>query len=438
MKRNWSKAWWMLFLVAGFAATVHSQDMTLQQALSEARANSFSTMAAAAGVEATQSAISVARAEYLPTLSANANFSRYDGDIFYGRFVPAQPGQPQDTEATETGPFDSTSSAFLQLTQTLYAGGAREAQVDARRVQSELAGKELEATRRQLDHDVTRAFFDVLLAERSVAVAEGSIERSEQNLTEVRRRLEEDEALRVDLLGAESRLAADEHELIRSRNQLVLARRAFNHHLAREQDAEVALSGDLSRPAFAVDRSSARQHALSNSTDVQKAELAVGLADAMLRGAKSNFKPKLEFQGAFTWLDNEMYFEGTYYGGALNFSIPFLKDARAGRGAAGEARARKALEESALAQVRSGVSLEIERSLQAVEEAEAAVELATKTLEYYQERYRVAQVAYREQLATFSDLLDDHAGLRQAELQVAAAQHQTRVAEAEVRRLTGQ
>jgi outer membrane protein TolC len=425
-----------VFLVL-FALPVvaHAQRMTLEQALEQARSASHIVKAASEGVNAAQSAVSAANAEYLPTLSASGSYNVYDGDIFYNRFVV--PGLPTIEEGVPVGEFDTTEVFLLDFREVLYAGGARSAQVDARRLQTQLAEKELDARRRQLESDVTRAFYDVLLAQRSVEVVRGSIERSDQNLADVRSRLAESEALQVEVLGAETQLAADRHDLLKAENQLTLARRAFNHHLAREQDAPVELDGDLARASSSYDASTATERALANSPDLQKSELAVELADAMLRGAKSNFKPKVELQGVYSYLDNELFFEGSYWGGALNLSVPFFKGVRAGRAAADEARARKALEQSALEAARSGVALEVERSLQAVQEAQGAVELATKALEYQRERYRVTNDAYGEQLATFSQVLDDNNALREAELQLSGAQHQARVAEADLRRLTG-
>ena len=425
-----------VFLVlAALPSVAHAQRMTLEQALEQARTASHIVKAASQGVTAAEAAVSGASAEYLPTLNLSGSYNVYDGDIFYNRFV-GPPGLPP-IEGTPVGEFDTTEVLLLDFREVLYAGGARSAQVDARRLQSQLAEKELDARRRQLDSDVTRAFYDVLLAQRSVEVVRGSITRSDQNLAEVKSRLAEGEALKVDALGAETQLAADRHELLKAENQLALARRALNHHLAREQDAPVELDGDLARASSSYDASTATERAMANSPDLQKSQLAIELADAMLRGAKSHFKPKVELQGVYSYLDNELFFEGSYWGGALNLSVPFFKNVRSGRAAAGEARARLALEQSALEAARSGLAIEVERSLQAVQEAEGAVVLATKALEYHREHYRVVNDAYKEQLATFSEMLDGNNALRQAELQLSAAQHQARLAEADLRRLTG-
>jgi outer membrane protein TolC len=423
-----------VFLVlAAMPAIVHAQRMTLEQALEQARSASHIVKAASEGVTAARSGVAAANAEYLPTLTASGGYTQYDGDIHYDRFL-GPPFSPSD--GIPVGEFDTTTFVSLDFREVLYAGGARAAQVDARRLQTQLAEKELDARHRQLESDVTRAFYDVLLAQRSVEVVKSSIGRSDQNLTEVKSRLAENEALQVDVLGAETQLAADRHDLLKAENQLTLARRAFNHHLAREQDAPVELDGDLAR-ASTYDASTAKERALANSPDLQKSEVAIELADAMLRGAKSNFRPKLELQGIYSWLDNELFFEGEYWGGALNLSVPFFKGARAGRAAADEARARLALEQSTLEAARSGIALEVERSLQAIEEAEGAVALATKALDYHRELYRVRDAAYDEQLATFSEVLDGNNALREAELQLSAAQHQARLAEADLRRLTG-
>ena len=67
----------------------------------------------------------------------------------------------------------------------------------------------------------------------------------------------------------------------------------------------------------------------------------------------------------------------------------------------------------------------------------SAVDAARKNLEYHSERYRVTQSAYREEMATFSEVLDSHDDLRQAELALSGALFETRIQEAEIRRLAG-
>ena len=424
----------VLALLVCLPAVSFSQGMSLTEALSAARAGSHALSAASAEVGAAQGAVTAARADFLPTLSLVGSASQFDGDVYVNRFL----GPPQEMAPppAENGPYDSTASGILRLSQVIYAGGGIKAGVDAERVEARMAETDHQARGLQLDYDVTKAFFDVLLATRSIDVASASIERSERMLEEVQARLREDEALQVDVLGAEARLAVDRQRLIESRNQLALAKRAFNHHLGRGATEPVELDGDLTESLLEVDAAAATRSALANSPSLAKAELAVELTDAMLDGARSHIRPKLEFQTFVSYLDNDMLFEGTYYGGSLNFSIPFARGARAGRGAASEARAKRSVQESQLAELRSAVSLEIEKALLTAEETVASVSVAESSLAYYAERYRVAQVAYREQLATFSDLLDDHAALREAELQLAGAQHRARLAEAEIRRLT--
>jgi outer membrane protein TolC len=58
-------------------------------------------------------------------------------------------------------------------------------------------------------------------------------------------------------------------------------------------------------------------------------------------------------------------------------------------------------------------------------------------LKYQVEYHRVTRSAFREQLATFSEVLDRRDDLSKAELALFSAHFEARMAEAELRRLIG-
>ena len=75
--------------------------------------------------------------------------------------------------------------------------------------------------------------------------------------------------------------------------------------------------------------------------------------------------------------------------------------------------------------------------MRAVAEGYGAVEVAHRALDYQREKQRVTASAFREQLATADQLMTEDAALAEAELELYGAQHQARLAEAELDRLTG-
>ncbi len=304
-------------------------------------------------------------------------------------------------------------------------------------VESKMAAEGLRARRRELSYQVTRAYYEVLLAERRAEVAKTSIERSQEGLDMIKLRFAEQEALKVELLGAEGQLAADELALLEATNDLDLARRYLNRLLGRPQEAELNLSDFLEGPLQVPPEATGVEGAAAANPGVLMAGLGVEQADAALGSAKSLSRPKLELSAIYTWIDNELFFEGQYAGAVVNLSIPFFQDIRAGSAAKKQARAQKTRADAMLADAKSAVELQAIAAYRGLEEKMAAVEAARKNLEYHRERYRVTQSGYREEMVTFSEVLDRHDDLQHAELGLSGAIFQTRIQEAEIRRLAG-
>ena len=171
---------------------------------------------------------------------------------------------------------------------------------------------------------------------------------------------------------------------------------------------------------------------------IKKAGLQIELADAGIRGARSHYRPKLSVDGLYSWLDNEMFIKGNYWGVGLNVAIPFARDFKEGSGSLAQANARKEAAESGLEETKSAILLLARKALSDSAEANRAIEVAQENLRYHQEKYRVTSSAFDEKLSTFDDVLRDHVGLSGAELSVYQAQYQARLAEAAVRRLMAQ
>jgi outer membrane protein TolC len=419
------------------AAGVGAQALTLSEAIAIANQESFRLQAAGAEVDAAAGEARKARAELLPTMGVSATYNLLDGDVYTTRFIPPNPVLPPQSGGVDIGEYDTNMTAVVSIDQVLYTGGATRAGISARELEGEIAEEALQQEKRELTFAVTRSFYQVKLAEKQVEAAGKSVRRSEENLQVIDKLVAEQEALKADRLGAEARLALDRQSLLEAENDLKLARYELNRLLGRDLHSPVSLSGTLEASQLTIDEQGWVKRAVETSPQLRQAGLSSELADVMLRGAKAYGKPKIKVQGLYSWVDNDLLFKGSYYGIGLNLSIPFLQDFSAAGGAVAEAKARQAQAESTLKDAEAGIRLLVHQASSELQQAYAAIATASKNLDYHQERYRVTQRAFEEQLATFSSLLDDHAELAEAELKHYAAHFQARLAEAGLSRLTG-
>lgn len=437
-----AKTWPILLLAAVPLAVLPAaaeQELSLHDALEIARGASHRLQAAGQAVDVAAAGVRTARAELLPALAVVATRVDYDGDVFYARFInPAAPGQPNpNAEPTDVGDFSATRAAVARLTQTLYAGGALRSRVRAGKVDRQIAEEDLRQQRLDLDYEVTQAYYDVLLAEQAVEVARQSVSRSEETLEAIRRRRAAEEALEVEELGAESHLAADRHRLFAAENDLRFARLALRRLLAGAPEGELRLTDPLERPRRPLDEEQAVRQARERHPALARGELRLARAEEHAAAARAHFKPKLELEGYYAWIDSETFFEGTTFGFDLKVSIPFFRDVAAGGGARAQAAAARELERSALAEASSSIELLARQAVRQVEEAYGAVEVARKAFDYQREKHRVTASAFREQLVTADELMTENTALAEAELRLFGALHQARLREAELDRDLG-
>ena len=410
-----------------------AEDLSLDEAIQTALENSPVMDAAAAEVEAAQAGIKVAGAGAWPTLSASGSYGKFSGDVLYGRFIPGAPGDG----TMPVGEFDTNRMVNVELTQVLYAGGAIGAEKRLRDIERRVADQSLLDGRLELEHLVTRAYYEAMLAERRLEVAGRSVERSREGLDAIRARHAEQEALELELLGAEGKLAGDELTLLEAGKALGLARRQLDLLLGRSSGPSLQLTTALDLPLDVPPEEESLARAVETSPAVRQADLRVAQADAALGGARAKGRPKLEVVGLYSWIDNDLIFKGDYAGAVLNLSIPFFQDIKAGKASKKMAEAYGRQAAHLRRDAADRVGLAVETGYGRLDVALAAVEVARRNLKYQVEYHRVTRSAFREQLATFSEVLDRRDDLSKAELALFGAHFEARMAEAELRRLIG-
>lgn len=412
-----------------------AEALSLDDAVERALRHNPSARAAASEVEMAAGQAAAARADLAPRLGLQVSASEYDGVVFYERFLG--PGAPGAVGGTDTGSFSSTLTGVLTVQQNLYTGGAVSAQARARAIEESLARQQLEQARRDIVFAVTKAYVDALLAERASSVAAAAVDRSQGALEVIQSRRAEEEALQVEILGAEARLEADRLSRVRADNDLRFALFELNRLLGRSPDEVVELTDEFAVSDAPIDTAAVERAVLEMHPAVLGRELQAELGEAQLDGARSHFRPKVRLEAFYADLDNELFFDGNYFGASVELRIPFVADIIAGRGAVRAAKAQREAAEIDLTDVTAAMRLAARQAARDVDEARHAVNVARRALEYREEMYRVTQSAFEETLATSADLQEASSELFEAELELQGALHAARLAEAELARLTG-
>ncbi|MSR83560.1 MAG: TolC family protein, partial [Candidatus Latescibacteria bacterium] len=278
LKKHPLLPWWPVLLI-GFgglgAAGAAARGLSLEEALDLVLAQSAEVRLASAGVEQAAAEQLVARSQLYPQISATAGYTRtlksqYSG-LGNSSSEPDSGGQgaPADTSSNASFfddlPFGQKNqySLGLSLSQNLFAGGRLVAQKRAANARYRSASLQLAMARAQALLEVTRRYYDALLAEELALIADSSLVQAEGVLSLTETTWKEGQKSEYELLRA--RVVRD--------NQLPLVLQRHSErdqaHLRLKELLALALDDSLSlttgpetplpRFALAADTSAARR-----------------------------------------------------------------------------------------------------------------------------------------------------------------------------------
>jgi len=406
--------------------------LSLEDALRIGSGESETVWVAEAGVMRAVGSEIVSKSGFYPQVSGTAAYTRTLRSQYDGLFSSSSTG---GSGGVQNLPFGRTNQYTLGLTlsQFIFDGGQTVARLrasQARRLSSEI---NVDAARAESLLDVTSAYFDALLAERLVTIAEASLAQQEEILRQTTVAFQVGDKSEFEQL--QSRVSRD--------NQLPLVLQ----NRSRRQEAYLRLKqllnvplGDEVRLTTTLEELPARFATPSDlATDarapVRQAEEEVKANESLLTGARAERLPSISFNSRYSpvaYPANGLPQYGDFredWTVTLNLSIPIFTGGRitgdqlVARGNLSEARAR-------LKQTREAAELDVRTSQLDLGDAEALLKSNESTVEQARRGYEIAQIRFREGISSQIELQNSRLLFEQAEVNRAQALRNVQVARA--------
>lgn len=451
--------------------TTPARVLTLDDALTLAEPKSEQVTIAEAGVTRAESEQRRAHSEWLPQLSASASYDRALASEFSGIFDSTGPsctpltidnqaplsdrvaeieralrdcpptgnlfgGGTDDEDSTRSLPFGRSNTYRLNLafSQNVYTGGRLQAQEVRARLGRENAGLTLSSTRAQVALDVAQAYFDAVLSDRLVAIAEATLAQAEGTAEQVRLQREAGRIAEFDLLRAQVTRDSQRPDVIRRRNARDVAYLRLKQLLDLPLDLPIQLVSTLEEPvlpppavrfAQAIASAEAGTGGSRVRTAVTQAGNDVQQREAGVKIAKAQRLPSVSVNSAYGRVAYPANVPGfgdfrTNWTIGATAQVPVFTG---GRLKADEASARADL-------VETQARLQLTRELATLDEASTRLELANTRaawestagiVQQAQRAYEIADLRYREGLSTQLELSDARLLLQQAQASRAQA-----------------
>ncbi|HUU27800.1 MAG TPA: TolC family protein [archaeon] len=270
----------------------------------------------------------------------------------------------------------------------------------------------LEAMRQDVAYQVTSAYYDVLLAQETIAMYEKSIETQKRYLRQTRDFFELGDATRLDVLRAEAQLAATEPGLLEANNSLIQAQKNLNFLLGRPLDSElytadVKVMEDYSPPSL----EEVIVRAAANRPDLRRLNLQVEMYDKTINVFKADFRPRADLFGSygFSTIRTQDLFDRNFESWriALQVSVPVF-DGFKNRGVIMQYKSRQSQTEIASAKLAEQIRLDALQSIDACSSAAEVYRARKISLESVEEEERVTADQFEQGLATMYELLDSN------------------------------
>ncbi len=420
----------LLLTTAGEGAASGVESWDLSRCLTEALASSPAIRAGGARVRAARAAADQSAAERLPVLAFRGGY-RHATEVM-SLDVPGVPLFPSGGLQFGDG---NTYELALGVQAPLFTGGTLAGRARAEGAGWRASQASLAADSADVRYRVRRAYFHVLGADAGRGAAALARDRLERHYENVLSAVEIGAASREGAVQALSHLRKAEQLLIEAEETLRVARLALGE-IVGSPGLEIHPDGDLDRSL--LDDASAlpgsvEAHPSLTSLDEQR-ERSLYLASA----ARGSLYPSLNAEAFYHYdkpgidlIANEWMDYGTV-GLALKWTLWDWR-ARSHGVSRAEAAAREIAERRAEVEDQLQTALAVARAH--LDAAHARREKAEDRVRLEQERHRLVQSRYREAQATESELLDAEDDRTEAEVALAAATTQIRLAEAELLRV---
>ncbi len=455
-------------------AAAGARRVTLAEALEMARRSSESVEIAKAGVTRARGQQLQARSAALPQLSASANYQKTLQNQFEALSRKAAPvttkpdtssgGSLAENPLTKIFASPYTTTLSVTGSQNLYSGGRNKANVRAAVANRQSAEIGVVSAGAQVTLDVTQAYYDAVLSDNLVAIAESSLVQTERTLRATSLAQRVGSTSEFELIQAQVTRDNQRPTFLQARTSRDLSYLRLKQLLNLPLSEQLALVDDIEQTSSVAPRLAApiSQSLVFNTAEltatdprvtaavnavvatsdtgatsrapVKQASAAVEAAQQQLKATKAGRLPSVALTSTYQRLaypsDGIPRSLGDFFPNwtvGLGVSWPFFTGGRV-KGETMAAQAGVIEAQQRLQQATEGASLDTRQSIMQLQEAEETWQASIGTTDQATRAYSIAEVRFREGISTQIELSESRVQLQQAKANRARAARDLQVA----------
>lgn len=391
-------------------------------------------IAASAGtVDANRSKVEEAKANYYPQIDLSTAYSRVSplSGSSYSSTGDQTTGQ---STAQSTGNYDYYSGSAT-LKQNIYDFGKTSSQVKVQAMTLEASRSDLSNVEHQTVFNVQQAYYGILKAKRSRAVAEETVNQYRQHLKQAKGFFEAGTKPKFDVTKAEVDLSSAKLSLIKAGNALRIAIITLNNALGIPDAPEYYIEDNLSFRKHEVSFENAIEQAYANRPDLRAAIAKKKAAEESVALAKKGYYPTLSGSATYTKAGKNFPLENGWNAG-ITLSIPLFSGFLT-KNQVEEAKANLNTLTANEEALRHTIFLEVQQAYLNLKEAEESIPAAELALKQARENLDIANGRYAAGVGSPIEVTDAEVSLSNANTAYIQALYEYKVSYASLEKAMG-
>lgn len=351
-------------------------------------------------VDAAQEDLNAAKADFLPSVSAGAN---------YNNITSIDASGPTDSDYID----QQNTNYNIGISQTLYAGkrivNSRDKAVERKKMFLE----DKAYTEAELAYQIKSVYFQLMKAIQDVQVGVDTVKRLEADVTAARAFYEKEMTSYAQVLQAEVDLADARQQLSKIRNTVDRKKSDLFVLMNQPFNPEINFSGKLDYYAkgFNMTQEQCLEKAITSRPDLKSLDHQMVMAEKDVAIAKGKYHPMVKLSAGYYDQDkdydlsNSSDQRNTYWSAGANLSWSLFDGGRAWYEKRRSEIDKKKIKEQ-VKDIKSRLEAGIVTSLMSLAEAEERIKATAEGVTASNEYYEMENKRFQAGIATVSSVLD--------------------------------
>ncbi|MEX2477170.1 MAG: TolC family protein [Gracilimonas sp.] len=332
-------------------------------------------------------------------------------------------------------------SATLSVEVPIFSGGNTASALRSAQYLKVLTEKNIQAAIEETIYETMRGYYEVLLLQEELEVAQNLVDLNEQLLQDVINNQDVGIATEFNVLVARVDLSNAQTERQLAQNNVDQARAQLFRILGVAQTSNVEMTDELRFNPTSTNRDEAVERALKSRPEAASSQMNVRIQEEVLRSAYTQYLPTISAFFDNTWGNPNPAFSsvndwGRFWNAGLRLNWSIFDLSREGEIQQEKANLRQ--QQISFYDTQEAILFDVQSALLALENARQSVETQQLTLEQGNEGLRQAEVGLREGTLTQVEVQEAQQTFFDAQLSYLNSLYNYEIARLDLQRATGE